>query len=77
MRWGARGEGLAHGEPRQARIGVAAQVVLGQGDEDERKLEPARRLDGCRDALDCVVEPVERAFGVPVLDRAAGDSRRG
>ena len=70
---------------RVVEVGVAAEEVLGPPDEHEREVERPRRVHRRRHPLDCVVEVVDAAFGVVVLDRAAdraglggaGDRARG
>ncbi len=56
---------------RVVEVGVAADVVLGARGQHEGPAERPGRLHGRRDPLERVPGVVERAGGVPVLDRAS------
>ena len=60
---------------RVVEVRVAAEVVLGPRGEHEREGESPRRLHRSGDPLDRVVEVVEPAGRVVVLDRAADRAR--
>ena len=63
-------EGLEPGD-RVVEVGLAPDVVLGARGERERERQRAHRLDRGGHALGRVLQIVEPAGGIPVLDRAA------